>query len=91
MPVNPKKRSTPEWQKHEYELDKKLGHKAKAHKIREKARKMFDEAGIDRKGMHIAHKKAIANGGTDDPSNLELETPDKNLHFHRKSNHKPVK
>lgn len=53
------------------------------------ARKAVDDAGIDRKGKHVAHKKAIANGGTNAPGNVSVVAPKKNLSFARKSNHKP--
>lgn len=53
------------------------------------ARKAVDDAGIDRAGKHVAHKTAIANGGTNAKSNISVVAPAKNLSFARKKNHKP--
>jgi hypothetical protein len=76
--------------KHEYALQKARGEKPARHE-RYEARKMIDDAGINRKGKDVAHIKAIANGGKTTRANIEVETPHKNLSFKRKSNHKPVK
>lgn len=83
MPQKPEDRDY----KKEWARDKELGHKVKAHALRQKARDMYDKAGIDRKGKQIAHIKAISRGGTSDPKNLELESPEKNQHFKRNSDH----
>jgi hypothetical protein len=74
--------------KHEHSLDKKTG-KTKAHLIREKARNLIDKklGPAARKGNVVAHKKALSNGGTNDPSNLEVESFEKNAHFKRRSDH----
>lgn len=76
--------------KHEYKLQKARGEDDER-KQRYEARKMIDEAGIDRKGKHVAHVKAITNGGTNARSNLKVVSPRANLSFARKSNHKPKK
>jgi len=86
MPIPASKRNY----KHEYELQKKRGESDERHE-RYKARKMIDEAGIDRKGKHVAHVKALANGGKTTRSNIKVVSPRANLSFARKSNHKPVK
>ena len=39
---------------------------------RQKARQMYDAAGIDRTGKDIDHKKALRNGGSAGRSNLRL-------------------
>lgn len=84
MPIPASKRNY----KHEYELQKKRGEGDERHE-RYKARKMIDEAGIDRKGKHVAHVKALANGGKTTKSNIKVVSPRANLSFARKSNHKP--
>lgn len=86
MPVPPNKRNY----KHEYDLQKKRGEGDERH-ARYEARKMVDEAGIDRKGKHVAHIKALANGGKTTKGNIKVVAPHDNLSFKRKSNHKPVK
>lgn len=76
--------------KYEYQLQKKRNEKGPRHE-RYVARKMVDEAGIDRKGKDVAHIKALANGGKTSKSNIKVESVHANRSFHRKSNHKPVK
>lgn len=86
MPIPKEKRNY----KHEYKLQKARGEDDERHE-RYKARKMIDEAGIDRKGKHVAHTKALANGGKTTKSNIKVVAPKDNLSFARKSNHKPKK
>lgn len=86
MPVPPDKRDY----KKEYRQQKARGEEDERHE-RYKARKMIDEAGIDRKGKHVAHVKALANGGKTSKSNIKVVEPRENLSFKRKSNHKPVR
>lgn len=86
MPIPASKRNY----KHEYKLQKARGEDDERHQ-RYEARKKIDAAGIDRKGKHVAHVKAITNGGTNAKSNLKVVEPHANLSFKRKSNHKPVK
>lgn len=76
--------------KHEYKLQKARG-EGDERKQRYQARKAIDDAGIDRKGKHVAHVKAITNGGTNAKSNIKVVSPRSNLSFARRSNHKPVK
>lgn len=84
MPIDKDKRNY----KHEYDLQKKRGESDERHE-RYKARKMVDEMGIDRKGKHVAHVKALANGGKTTKGNIKVVAPRENLSFARKSNHKP--
>lgn len=84
MPVDPKKRSSKEWLKHEYNLEKARPDERKKHAERAKARRAYDAAGIDRTGKDIAHVKALANGGSASLSNTELEPVHKNRAFKRK-------
>lgn len=86
MPIPKDKRNY----KHEYKLQKARGEDDERHE-RYKARKMIDEMGIDRKGKHVAHVKALANGGKTTPGNIKVVEPRANLSFKRKSNHKPVR
>jgi hypothetical protein len=58
---------------------------------RYKARKMVDEAGIDRKGKHVAHVKALTRGGKTTKSNIKVVAPKDNLSFARRRDHKPKK
>lgn len=84
MPIDKDKRKY----KHEYKLQKARGEDDERAE-RYKARKMIDDAGIDRKGKHVAHVKALANGGKTTRSNIKVVSPRSNLSFARKSNHKP--
>jgi 5-methylcytosine-specific restriction endonuclease McrA len=52
---------------------------------RQKARRVMDAKGVDRKGMDIDHKVPLSKGGTNKPSNLELKTPSQNRSFSRNS------
>lgn len=45
---------------------------------RQRARRMYDAAGIDRKGLDIDHKKPIRKGGKSVKGNLRLRDPSKN-------------
>lgn len=76
--------------KHEYKLQKARGEDDERHE-RYEARKMIDKAGINRKGKHVAHIDALANGGKTTKGNIKVVEPRANLSFKRKSNHKPVK
>lgn len=97
MPVDPKKRGSKEWQKHEYALQKERGKPEKAARAaRAKARRAYDAKGIDRTGKDIAHTKALANGGSSSISNTKLTSVHANRAFKRKGGggagaHKPVK
>jgi hypothetical protein len=97
MPVDPTKRGSKEWQKHEYQLQKARGEpEKKARAARAKARAAYDAKGIDRAGKDIAHTKALSNGGSADLSNTKLTSVHANRAFSRKGGggknaHKPVK
>jgi hypothetical protein len=86
MPIDKDKRKY----KHEYALQKARNEDKPRHD-RYEARKMIDAAGIDRKGKHVAHTRALANGGKTTKENIKVVAPHANLSFPRKSNHKPVK
>jgi hypothetical protein len=86
MPIPASKRNY----KHEYELQKKRGEDDERHE-RYKARKMVDEMGINRKGKHVAHKKALSRGGKTTKANIEVVAPRENLSYARRSDHKPKK
>jgi hypothetical protein len=63
--------------KKEYQQQKERGE----HPLRmerQKARRMYDAEGIDRKGKDIDHKVLLSKGGSNDKSNLRLTTPHKN-------------
>lgn len=45
---------------------------------RQKARRMLDKDGVDRKGKDIDHKVMLSKGGTNAKSNLRLQSPSKN-------------
>ena len=86
MPIKPENRDY----KHETKLEKKRPGAHEARMERQRARRELDKKGVDRKGKHVAHKKALANGGTN-ADGYTLQSPKKNMSFPRKSNHKPVK
>lgn len=64
--------------KHEYQLQKKRG-ETKDQLERQKARRMYDQAGIPRKGKHIDHKTPIRSGGKSTKGNLRLRDPHDNM------------
>lgn len=64
--------------KHEYQLQKKRG-ETEDQLERQKARRMYDRMGIDRKGKHIDHKTPIKNGGTSTRGNTRLRNPSENM------------
>lgn len=86
MPIKPENRNYA----HETRLEKERPGAHEARMERQRARRELDKKGVNRKGKHVAHKKALANGGTN-ADGYTLQSPQKNLHFKRKSNHKPVK
>lgn len=67
--------------KHEYQLQLKRGDD-KGQLERQRARRMYDKKGIDRKGKDIDHVVAISKGGLSKPSNLKL----RNRSANRKDN-----
>lgn len=64
--------------KHAYQLQKKSG-ETKDQLERQKARRAFDKAGIDRDGKHIDHVKPIRAGGKSSKGNLKLRSPKANM------------
>ena len=76
------KAGDPEWH-HEWLLQQKEG-ADKEQLVRQKARRLYDKMGIDRKGKQIDHVKPLAEGGSSAKSNLHLTTvkanESKNLH-----------
>lgn len=60
-----------------YKYQKETGEAADDVK-RKKARRMYDAAGIDRKGKDIDHKQALAEGGSAGKQNLRLRNSSEN-------------
>jgi len=71
--------------KHEYELQKKRGD-TEGQLERQRARRMYDQQGINRAGKNIDHIKPLAKGGKSVPGNLRLRSPSAN-----KADNKPKK
>ena len=46
---------------------------------RQRARRAYDKAGIDRTGKHIDHKKPLRAGGKSTPGNTRLRSPKANV------------
>jgi hypothetical protein len=46
---------------------------------RQRARRAYDKAGVDRKGKHIDHKVPIRKGGKSTKGNLRLRDPHRNM------------
>lgn len=64
--------------KHAYKIAKKNG-ETKDQLERQKARREYDAAGIDRAGKHIDHKVPIKKGGKTTKGNLRLRSPKANM------------
>lgn len=64
--------------KHAYKLQQKSG-ETKDQIERQRARRAYDAAGIDRKGKHIDHKRKIKDGGKSTPGNTRLRSPKANM------------
>jgi hypothetical protein len=64
--------------KRAYELQKASG-ETNDQLERQRARRAYDKAGINRKGKHIDHKTPIRSGGKSTPGNLRLRDPKKNM------------
>lgn len=71
-----------DWKK-EYELQLKRGD-TKGQLERQKARRLYDKEGIDRKGKNIDHVKPIKNGGLTTKGNLRLRSPKANKSDNKK-------
>jgi len=63
--------------KHAYKLQKASG-ETKDQLERQKARRLYDQKGIDRSGMDIDHKKPLRKGGKTTPGNLRLRSKSAN-------------
>jgi hypothetical protein len=86
MPIKPENRDYA----HESKLERKRPGAHEARMERQRARRALDKKGVNRKGKDVAHRVALANGGTNEDGYF-LQDPKKNRSFKRKSNHKPVK
>jgi hypothetical protein len=64
--------------KHQYKLEKARG-ETKDQIERQRARRVYDAAGIDRDGKHIDHKVPIRKGGKSKPGNTRLRSPKANM------------
>ena len=76
------KKESRDWKK-EYELQLKRGDD-KGQLERQKARRLYDKEGIDRKGKNIDHVKPIKNGGLTTKGNLRLRSPKANKSDNKK-------
>lgn len=63
---------------HKYKLQKENG-ETKDQLERQKARRAYDKAGIDRSGKHIDHIKPLRSGGKTTKGNLRLRNPKANV------------
>ena len=70
------KKESRNWKK-EYQLQLKRGDD-KGQLERQKARRLYDKEGIDRKGKNIDHVKPIKSGGLTTKGNLRLRSPKAN-------------
>ena len=68
----------PEYWKAKWQYQKESGEN-KDDAERQKARRAYDKAGIDRTGKQIDHKKPIRSGGTNAKGNLRLRDPSSNM------------
>lgn len=64
--------------KHAYKLQKKSGETADQIE-RQRARREYDKAGVDRSGKQIDHVKPLRKGGKSIPGNLRLRSPKANM------------
>lgn len=64
--------------KHAYKLQKESG-ETEDQLERQRARRKYDKAGIDRDGNHIDHKKPIRAGGKSSTGNMRLRSPKANM------------
>lgn len=64
--------------KHAYKLQKASG-ETQDQVERQRARRAYDKAGIDRDGKHIDHKVPIRAGGKSKPGNTRLRAPKANM------------
>lgn len=64
--------------KHAYELQKKSG-ETDDQIERQRARRAYDKAGVDRAGKHIDHVKPLRAGGKSTTGNMRLRSPKANM------------
>jgi hypothetical protein len=64
--------------KHAYKLQKQSG-ETEDQLERQRARRAYDKAGVDRAGKHIDHKKPLRAGGKSTPGNTRLRSPKANM------------
>lgn len=64
--------------KHAYTLQKASG-ETDDQIERQRARRAYDKAGVDRDGKHIDHKTPIRAGGKSTKGNLRLRSPKANV------------
>lgn len=64
--------------KHAYKLQKQSG-ETEDQLERQRARRAYDKAGIDRAGKHIDHKKPLRAGGKSTTGNTRLRSPKANM------------
>lgn len=64
--------------KHAYKLQKQSG-ETEDQLERQRARRAYDKAGIDRAGKHIDHKKPLRAGGKSTKGNTRLRSPKANM------------
>lgn len=64
--------------KHAYELQKKSG-ETDDQLERQRARRKYDKAGIDRAGKNIDHVKPLRSGGKSTTGNMRLRSPKANM------------
>lgn len=72
--------------KHAYELQKKSG-ETEDQLERQRARRKYDKAGVDRAGKQIDHVKPLRAGGKSTTGNMRLRSPKANM----ADNGKPAK
>jgi hypothetical protein len=76
------KKESRDWKK-EYQLQLKRGDD-KGQLERQKARRLYDKQGIDRKGKNIDHVKPIKSGGKTTVGNLRLRSAKANKSDNKK-------
>jgi hypothetical protein len=64
--------------KHAYKLQQKSG-ETKDQIERQRARRAYDKAGVDRDGKHIDHIKPLRAGGKSTKGNTRLRSPKANM------------
>ena len=64
--------------KHAYKLQKQTG-ETQDQIERQRARRAYDKAGVDRSGKHIDHIKPLREGGKSTKGNTRLRSPKANM------------